>query len=79
MARGKAIQFEEKLKKAEEAMENAKRKYDAAVEEVNRLLKYRDEKRKEELFEAAMNSEKTYEEIMDYIRSSSALEKSENE
>lgn len=74
MARGKAIPFEEKLKKAEENMKEAKRKYDAAVEEVNRLLKYRDEKRKEELFEAAMNSEKSFEEIMNYIRSASSDE-----
>lgn len=46
MARGKLIPVEEKLKRAEAAMKDAKRKYDDCVEEVNRLLKLCDEKRK---------------------------------
>ena len=78
MARGKVLSVDERLKKAEENMVEAKRRYDAAVEEVNRLLKFRDEKRKEELFEAVMNSEKTFEEIMNYIQSSSRTD-TENE
>ena len=69
MARGKMIPVEEKLKRAEAVMMDAKRKYDEAVEEVNRLLKLCDEKKKEELFEAAMNSSRSFEEILAFIQS----------
>lgn len=65
----KDISIEEQIIKQEEAVTKAKEKYDSEVAKLKDLHVKRDEARKKELLKAVENSGRTYDEIMDYIRS----------
>lgn len=65
----KDISIEEQIIKQEEAVTKAKEKYDSEVAKLKDLHVKRDEARKKELLKAIENSGRTYDEIMDYIRS----------
>ena len=63
----RTITLEEKIEKAQAAVFQAKDKYDAAVGELNNLLKKKQELQKQELLKAIETSERSYEEIMRFL------------
>ncbi len=71
---GRSISLEEKIKKAQASVASAKAKYDVAVEELEKLLSKKREMQSKELLKAFADSDKSYDEIMAFLKSS----KSEN-
>lgn len=70
MARGrKAIDdtLEQKIEKAQEKVIRTKSAYDSAVELLQKLLDKRDSKRKDDLWNAVIKSDRSYEEILEII------------
>ena len=63
--------MEEQIEKAQEKVIKAKAAYDAAVESLQKLLDKRDAQRKDELWNAIIKSNKSYEEILRYVVESS--------
>ena len=57
-----------KIELQKEALEKAKAKYEAEKETLAELIKMRNELRKEELMNAVINSDKSYEEILAFVR-----------
>lgn len=72
MARGRrkvtTESLDMKIEQQKEVLEKAKVKYDAEKEELAKLIKLRNEMRKEELVEAVIKSDRTYEEILAFIK-----------
>ncbi|MCI1726137.1 MAG: hypothetical protein LKM35_00380 [Lachnospiraceae bacterium] len=72
MARGKRKVSTEvmdaKIEQQKAALEKAKMKYDAEKEELAHLIKLRNEMRKEELMEAVIKSDRSYDEILAFIK-----------
>ena len=66
MAR-RRISIDEKIEKAKEAVSLAKVKYDAALDELEKLMEKKDEMKKKELLTAITNSSKSYEEILAFV------------
>ena len=64
----RTITIDEKIEKAQTAVFKAKDKYDAAVEELNALLKMKQELRKKELMQAIEASPRSYEEIIRFLK-----------
>ena len=67
MARGKNLTLDEKIEKAQAVVFQTKDRYDAAVEELNQLLKKRQELQQKELLKAIEISPRSYEEIMKFL------------
>lgn len=67
MAR-RSISMDEKVEKAKESVDRAKAKYDAAVEELEKLMVKKEEMKKDELLSAIMNSSKSYDEVMKFLK-----------
>ncbi len=67
MAR-RTISIDEKINQQKQAVFQAKDKYDAAVAELEKLMKKRDELRSKELLEAFANSKKSFDEVMNFLR-----------
>ena len=63
----RTIPLDEKIEKAQTAVFQAMDKYDAAVEELNKLQKKKLELQKQELLKAIEESSKSYEEIMAFL------------
>ena len=63
----RTITFDEKIEKAQAAVFQAKDKYDAAVEELNKLQKKKQELQKQELLKAIEASPLSYEEILQLL------------
>ena len=61
------ITIEEKIEKRKAVVSKAKDKYDAALSELEKLMSKRDELRRKELMEAFMKSNRTYDEIMEFL------------
>ena len=61
------ITIEEKIEKQKAVVSKAKDKYDAALNELEKLMSRRDELRRKELMEAFMKSDRTYDEIMEFL------------
>ena len=57
-----------KIEQQKEALEKAKARYEAEKEALAELVKMRNELRKEELMNAVINSDKSYEEILAFVR-----------
>lgn len=57
-----------KIEQQKEALEKAKTRYEAEKEALAELVKMRNELRKEELMNAVINSDKSYEEILAFVR-----------
>lgn len=57
-----------KIEQQKEALEKAKARYEAEKEALAELVKMRNELRKEELMNAVVNSDKSYEEILAFVR-----------
>ena len=76
MARGRkraavSVTMEEQIEKAQEKVIKTKAAHDAAVESLQKLLDKRDAQRKDELWNAIIKSNKSYEEILRYVVESS--------
>ena len=67
MAR-RSISIEEKIQQQKDVVSKAKDKYEAALEELERLMKKRDELRSKELLNAFAASNKSFDEIMRFLR-----------
>ena len=67
MAR-RSISIEEKIQQQKEVVSKAKDKYKAALEELEKLMKKRDEIRNKEILDAIATSSKSYDEIMAFLR-----------
>lgn len=65
----RTIAIDTKIQAARDAAARAKARYDKAVDTLKSLLDRRDEMRKKELMQAIQDSERTYEEILRFIRS----------
>ncbi len=64
----KTITLDEKIEKAQEAVEKTKARYDAAVKELRVLLEKKDAQRKQELLKALENSSRSFDEIMEFLK-----------
>ena len=81
MARGRkagsmAETLEQQIEKAQEKVIKTRQAYDAAVDVLQKLLDKRDAKRKEELWNAIIKSEKSYDEILEFITANQKMKES---
>lgn len=60
--------LEQKIEKGQQKVIRTKAAYDKAVDELQALLDKRDAKRKDEIWDAIINSSKSYEEILAMIK-----------
>lgn len=79
MARGRKTvtaneTLEQQIAKAQEKVIRTRAAYDNAVDVLQKLLDKRDAKRKEELWSAVIKSDKSYNEILEFITVSQASE-----
>ena len=84
MARGRkrgavSATMEEQIQKAQEKGIKTKAAYDTAVESLQKLLDKRDAQRKDELWDAIIKSNKTYEDILQYVVEGVDVDKDVNE
>lgn len=63
-----ADKLDAKIEQQKEALERAKARYEAEKDALAELIKMRNELRKEELMNAVINSDKSYEEILAFVR-----------
>ena len=73
MAR-RSISIDEKINQQKQVVFQAKDKYDAAVAELEKLMKKRDEVRQKELLNAFAASNKSFAEVMSFLRGESPEE-----
>lgn len=64
---GRRIDIDEKIERAQAEVTKAKKKYDAAVEELEKLMTKKREMQQKELLQAFANSSKSYDEIMRFL------------
>lgn len=81
MARGRkagsmAETLEQQIEKAQEKVIKTRQAYDAAVDALQKLLDKRDAKRKEDLWNAIIKSEKSYDEILEFITANQKMKES---
>ena len=62
------ISIDDKIEQQKLVVSKYKDKYDAAVEELERLMRKRDELRNKELLTAISTSNRSYEEIMEFLQ-----------
>ena len=84
MARGRkrgavSATMEEQIQKAQEKVIKTKAAYDTAVESLQKLMDKRDAQRKDELWDAIIKSNKTYEDILQYVVEGIDVDKDVNE
>ena len=61
------MSIDDKIDQQKEVVLKIKEKYDAAVAELERLMRKRDEARNKEILQAIAGSDKSYEEIMAFL------------
>jgi len=66
MAR-QSISIDEKIKKQKEVVATAKDKYEATLDELNLLIKKKQDLQGKELLNAFVNSDKSLDEILDFM------------
>ena len=66
MARRK-LSIDDKIEQQELVVSKAKDRYEAELEELNQLMKKRDELRNKELLQAIEQSRRSFEEIIDFL------------
>ena len=66
MARRK-LSIDDKIKQQKLVVSKAKDRYEAELEELNQLMKKRDELRNKELLQTIEQSKHSFEEIMDFL------------
>lgn len=64
---GRKIDIDEKIERAKQDVTKAKARYDAAVDELEKLMTRKREMQQKELMTAFANSNKSYEEIMRFL------------
>lgn len=64
----RTISINEKIEKAKETVSRTKAKYDAALEELEKLMVKKEEMKKQELMAAIVNSSKSFDEIMTFLK-----------
>jgi len=64
-----ASSIDDKIVKAQENVERSKAKYDVAVAELKQLLAKKDAMKKDELMNAIIRSKKSYDEILEFLKS----------
>ncbi|MBQ9074837.1 MAG: hypothetical protein IJY32_02605 [Mogibacterium sp.] len=64
---GKRISIDEKIERAQDDVTRAKKKYDAAVEALEKLMTRKREIQQKELMAAISNSSKSYDEILRFL------------
>lgn len=64
---GRRIDIDEKIERAQENVTKAKKKYDEAVEALEKLMTRKREMQQKELMTAISNSSKSYDEIMKFL------------
>jgi len=72
MVRRKQSTIEDRIKKAEVVLVKAKEKYDAALENLNRLIKKKKEMESRELMQAYEKSDRSIEEVLAFLRGSAS-------
>ncbi len=68
MAR-RAIPIDEKIERQKEIVEKPQKKYDEAVNELERLIASRDDIYKEEILKAYEKSGRSYKEVISFLKS----------
>ena len=63
----RTITLDEKIEKAQQAVFQAKDKYDSAMEDLNKLQKKKQELQKQELLKAIEASPRSYDEIIKFL------------
>ena len=61
------LSIDDKIEQQKLAVSKAKDRYEAELEELNQLMKKRDELRNKELLHAIEQSKRSFEEIMDFF------------
>ena len=61
------LSIDDKIEQQKLAVSKAKDRYEAELEELNQLMKKRDELRNKELLQAIEQSKRSFEEIMDFL------------
>lgn len=75
MARTRTRQtLDEKIEAQKQAVDRIKEKYEVAVAELEQLMTKRDQLRQKELLDAIAASERSYEEIMEFLGGSGSEE-----
>jgi hypothetical protein len=64
------ISIDDKIEKAQDKVVRAKTKYDAAVDELKQLMEKREAMRNDALMSAIVGSDKSYEEILAFLKGS---------
>lgn len=59
--------LETKIEKAQEQVSKAKKQYDTVLAKLSNLLDKRDALRRDELVKAILKSDKTYEEVLEFL------------
>ncbi len=62
------ISMEDKIDQQKQVVDKAKERYDSAVADLEKLMVKRDELRKKELWNAVASSDKSYEEILAFLK-----------
>ena len=70
----KMISIDDKINDQKQVVSRAKAKYESALAELNDLMKKRDEIRNKQLLEAIASSDRSFEEILEFIKGHSAQE-----
>ena len=79
MAGRKQSIIEDRIKKAETVLVKAKEKYDAALENLNRLVKKKKEMESRELMQAYEKSDRSIEEALAFFKGSTSGDEDESE
>ena len=79
MAGRKQNTIEDRIRKAEMVLVKAKEKYDAALENLNRLVKKKKEMESKELMQAYEKSDRSIEEVLAFLRGSTNGDEDESE
>lgn len=66
--------LEAKIEKAQQQVSRAKKQYDDALAKLSALLDKRDALRRDELVNAILKSDKTYEEVLEFLESGTGEE-----
>ncbi len=69
-----SIPLEKKIEISQQKVLKAKENYDVAIEELKKLMDKRDALKKEELIAAIEKSNKSYDEILEFINSNILVE-----
>ena len=69
MPRKPMYSVDQRIMRTEEAIEKAKTRYEDLLAELDQLKAERENERKEEIFVALSRSQRSYDEILEFIRS----------